>query len=405
MIKNLSFYLLLISNFMANLGDSLYIISAVTLVYQITDSATLAAMIPILRVTAQVFSGMITPFIIGKFRLKYILINSQLIQILLFTCLTIVRNDPVNILVLVFLISFLDGWVRPCKNSLVPRLVTEEQIVRANSLLSSSNQVVQIIGWSLGGLLIVYIGDLSVLLITTSLYVLSTLSIFFIKDPVNDIISTENKESKWKRFTLGWRNIWENKILRVVTIMDVFETFSGSIWVGAIILIYVKEVLQKSEEWWGFINASNIVGMMIGGVIAWFLAKWIDKKLILSLFSSSLSVCILTFLFALNINPLISIGIVILMGIPYQLRDITQQTIFQKNVEYSILPIILSAHSILTYSVFGLSVLFMGLISDIFGVKIVYFIAGTFYGISALLTILLKTKVNVQNDIKIKGTI
>lgn len=52
MIKNLSFYLLLISNFMANLGDSLYIISAVTLVYQITDSATLAAMIPILRVTA-----------------------------------------------------------------------------------------------------------------------------------------------------------------------------------------------------------------------------------------------------------------------------------------------------------------------------------------------------------------
>ncbi|MED0735990.1 hypothetical protein [Aneurinibacillus thermoaerophilus] len=75
MIKNFSFYLLLIGQFMANLGDALYTITVVTLIYKLTGSATLATMIPIFRVIAQVFSGMITPFLIGKFRLKFILVN------------------------------------------------------------------------------------------------------------------------------------------------------------------------------------------------------------------------------------------------------------------------------------------------------------------------------------------
>lgn len=316
-----------------------------------------------------------------------------------------VTNYLGGILILVFVISFMDGWTRPCRNSLVPRLVSSNQIVKANSLLSSINQIVQILGWSLGGILIVYIGEIYVLLITICLLALSTISLFFIKDPTNDTTVNQDAESKWKRFSFGWINIWNNKILRVVTLMDLFETFAGSIWIGAIILVFVKKVLYKGEEWWGFINASNITGMLIGSVVAWFLARWINKKLIVSLFLSSLSVCILTFIFALNNNPWISLGIVLLMGIPYQLRDISQQTIFQKNVEYSILPIVFSAHGILIYMVFGLSVLIMGLLSDLFGVKTVYLTAGTLYGISALLTTLVKSKVNIEDNIKIKSTL
>ncbi len=49
MIKNFSFYLLLIGQFMANLGDALYTITVVTLIYKLTGSATLATMIPIIQ--------------------------------------------------------------------------------------------------------------------------------------------------------------------------------------------------------------------------------------------------------------------------------------------------------------------------------------------------------------------
>lgn len=78
---------------------------------------------------------------------------------------------------------FFDGWTNPARNSLVPRLVTKEQLVKANGLLSTSDQTVLLVGWGAGGLLVELLGAHQVLWLTAVCFLISTLSLFFIHDP------------------------------------------------------------------------------------------------------------------------------------------------------------------------------------------------------------------------------
>ncbi|NPC93215.1 MFS transporter [Bacillus sp. WMMC1349] len=389
-MKNKSFYALFTGNFLAQLGDSFYIIALISFIYNQTGSATISAVIPVLRVMAQVLSGLLTPFLIDQFPLKALLVSSQACQTSILLLLTMATNSVSLLLILTFIISFFDGWIKPCRNSLIPSLVPKSQIFKANSFINSFDQVIQLIGWSTGGLFIVYFGEVEVLLATVSLFLISTLLLSVIKTRSTLEKNKKVKEAKLKKFLSGWLLIWNNKVLKTIVAMDIIETFAGSIWIGSIILVFVKENLHQSESWWGFINATNCGGMILGSLVALLFSKKMDHKLRATIFASSLSVCILTTLFAINTNPWFALGISLLMGIPYQIRDITQQTFFQTSVSYTELPKVYSVHGILNYSAFGLSVLMMGFISDYFGVQKVYIVASFLYGLSALMTRFLK---------------
>jgi hypothetical protein len=52
----------------------------------------------------------------------------------------------------VFPISFLDGWANPASGALLPILVPDDKLTKANSLLSTLSQCVQLGGWAVGGI-------------------------------------------------------------------------------------------------------------------------------------------------------------------------------------------------------------------------------------------------------------
>ena len=58
----------------------------------------------------------------------------------------------------------------------------------------------------------------------------------------------------------GWRFLWIHKRIRALVIMDIIESLFGTIWIGAITLSFVKEVLGKGEAWWGYINGAYYFG-------------------------------------------------------------------------------------------------------------------------------------------------
>lgn len=102
---------------------------------------------------------------------------SQTGQFLLFVGLAVYLrlsgNDALFALVfaLVFAMSFLDGWTVPARNALVPRLVAQEQgLLKANSLISVSDQVVQFAGWGLSGVIVALLGPGPTLLLTAVIY-------------------------------------------------------------------------------------------------------------------------------------------------------------------------------------------------------------------------------------------
>jgi hypothetical protein len=85
---------------------------------------------------------------------------------------------------------------------LIPVIVTKEKLVNAKSILSTTNQSLQLLGWSLGGVLIVYLGHEKVIFITIMLLVVSIISIFLLKTNA----TKDNKIGKGRLETLkeGW---------------------------------------------------------------------------------------------------------------------------------------------------------------------------------------------------------
>lgn len=53
----------------------------------------------------------------------------------------------------------------------------------------------------------------------------------------------------------------------VLLVMEVLEGMVVGVWVLVIVYVFVKEILNKNEVWWGYINSSFFVGMVFGGFV------------------------------------------------------------------------------------------------------------------------------------------
>ena len=275
------------------------------------------------------------------------------------------------------LISMTGGFISPLLQAIMPMLVSANQLVKANSTASIFHQMVQIAGYSFTGMLVLWIGPFYLLGITCLMIVLSYL--FFI--PVFPLLKQEDidrKANKMNSFKDGWAIIWTNKTIRTLTFMDVCENIAGAVWIGAITLAFVTHDLKESEDWWGFINAAYYTGAIIGGLLAAWMSRFIQKQLLLFMAAGSFIYAVLTILFALNSLPWLALLLCILMGPAYQIRDVSQQTILQTETPVHDLSKVYSAHYVLSSVSVGLSIFFVGVIADAFGARFVYLLGGLF---------------------------
>jgi len=407
--KNKSFQLLWISQSIANLGDSLYILAIVTLIYNITGSAAFAGLFPILRVCAQAISGLAAPLLMDRLRLDSLLWMSEMGQTICFGVMCVLYNILPSqwlvptVLFLVFAISILHGWGTPARNALVPRLVPSDLLVKANSLLATSDQIVLLIGWSLGGILVAGLGIIQVLGITAMMMFLSTLALFFVKDSSVIFPSNQEKQKQWDRMKEGWRTIWASPVLRTLSFMEIINGIGESIWAGSIILVFVKEVLNKGENWWGFINASNFAGTILGGILIWMMSKKIENRMMFSIFIGSLSIGVFTMAFAFSNNPWFALGMALLIGPPYQLRSVAQRTLLQSHASKESLPKVLAAFGTILFVTYGFSVLLMGWMVDHLGARLVYILTAGLFVFSASLTLMLRKNTATSGSVQIQS--
>lgn len=385
-----SFKFLLISQSSTNLGSSLYLMALIMVIFHATGSAFFSSIVTILNVIAKMLGGIISPILVERFKIKFLVIFSQLAQMIIFSLLALYVGlfaESINLLIVYLLVianAIFEGFSRPSRNSILPRIVEQHHLVKANSLLSTTDQTLQLMGWSLGGILAVQIGAYNVLWFTIGLFALSALSIFLINLASSSSEPVGRQRKNRDAMKEGWMFLYKTPNLRTITVMNIVEGLGSSIWIGAVTLVFVQDVLHKGEEWWGFINSAYYFGTIMGGILILKFSQKVQKNLFRNMILGASSVAILTFLYSFNTIPLLSILLVVLMGPAYQLRDISQQTIVQRSVQIETLPKVLAAVSTIDQFVFGVSVLGIGLLVDMIGVDKVYIISAIMLGLATL---------------------
>ncbi|MBO0962070.1 MFS transporter [Neobacillus sp. MM2021_6] len=376
--KRASFRFLWFGQMFANLGDILYVVCLIKLIFDATGSVTYMSLVPFFTTISALISGILAPLVINKYKLKSILVYSQsgktlLLFVLCLFALHFESDGLFWIYVLICFISFLDGWASPARNALVPSMVEESKLVQINSILSISDQIVQLIAWPFGSILLVAMGAGKILWLTFSLYLLATVCMWLIKHVANH--QTIEEQTRMESLKEGWRIIWHSKQLRTISFMNILETFANGVWIAAILFVFVAEALNKGEGWWGFINGSFFAGMLFGGLLIYRFSVLIEKNLGKTILWSTFCLISITFLFGTTSIPWFALLVSFIFGMPQMARDVAETTIIQRSAKEQLLAKVYSARGTLIFAAFGISSLVMGWITETFGVRITFLVA------------------------------
>lgn len=382
-----SFYSLVVSMSTSRLSFAFFTMTFITILYTETESATLAATVTLTTTIAQITCGIFLPGITKFYSPKEILYVSQVSQLVIFMLLIVLFSFEMSALLVLglFVLNFLLGLfyaaTNPIKNAIVPSIINKNNLVKANTFLSTADQTLLLGGWAIGGILIAYIGNTALLFVSFLLLVLSLVCLGLIIFPSKQITPIR-KTKKYKVFYETWTMLFKHPKVRTITMMDIIHGFGGTVWIGAVTLAFVTEVYSLDESWWGYINSAYFAGTILGGLIIWRISKKIQDHFIRSILISSLILGVLTFSYGLIIIPYVGLALVLIMGPFYQLMGIASRSFIQHVLKEDELAPVFASRATLNQIIFSLSIFLVGVIVDLFGPQFAYIFAGTLLLIS-----------------------
>ncbi|WP_341323564.1 MFS transporter [Solibacillus sp. FSL H8-0523] len=380
-----SFHFLWISQLFANLGDVFYIVGLISILYQASESPFYMALLPFLNMTGRMISSSFAPLVFNHYRLKQLLVISQALKTALLLILAVGSLYTLSLYFMfsiIFAVAFLDGLAQPASTALIPRIVDKSQLLRANGLLSMINESTQLGGWALGGILVAAMNGEIVIWITFILFVLSTLCLLFVID--HTPFERKRNIPKKQQLTEGFQLIWNNHSFRTIHVMVIFESIANVVWVAAIMYLFVADVLHVSEAWWGYINTTFFIGLVIGGFICTKYEQFFEKNLKYIVLFSSFAMAITMILFGFNRVAIVALLLSLFFGVFDQFKGILLGTWLQLKATDDQLIKVYSAQGVLTSMLFGLSTLLAGVFANVFSVQWLFIGAGLLLLLSAI---------------------
>lgn len=380
-----SFIKLLVSQLFANLADIFFRVTIIANIYIISKSVIATSLVPILIGISSFVASLLVPLVTKRIALNRVLSFSQFGKTILLAILvgmfTVMQSvAPLLTYLFVVAISILDGFAAPVSYAIVPRYATD--LGKANSALSMSGEAVQLVGWGLGGLLFATIGLLPTTFIILMLYIISSFLMLFLPKAEVEVLESEtNLEILLK----GWKLVARDPRLRLFVSANLFEIFSNTIWVSSIILVFVTELLNETESYWGYSNTAYSIGIIISGLIAFRLSeKFLALKWESILFSLIAMVIVtLTILFFPNAQMFLVFSA--LVGMLSQLKEVPESVFLQETVEENNLVNVYSVLEVISTLAFSVFVLLMSYITENFGISISFWISAICLMIEAIL--------------------
>ncbi|MDE9799478.1 MFS transporter [Staphylococcus delphini] len=389
-----SFKILLLAESCADFADVLFKVAVISNMYVITHSVIATSSIPVIIGVSTFVSSFFLPVLTRKLRLNEILLYTQFTKTIALTCLFVwmitFNSHMIGVTYsLVTVISLMDGFAGPTSAALIPRYATD--LTRANSILTVSHETIEVIGWGIGGVLVLLIGFHQTLMFIVILFWLASLILLYL--PQVNIKIVEN-ETPMDSIFKGWKHIIAHRQLKLILGINTFEITANSIWVSSIILAFISVVLDESESYWGYINTLYSIGIILGG---WGILKfsnamtqhkplWIFISLILTASTLALSL--------IFINAISFLIATLFIGFFSQLKEIPETILIQESVEEDILVHIYAVMEVLNTLIFSISIFIMSGLAEIMPVQNVFWVTVVLILIEAIIVFIARKQLD-----------
>jgi predicted MFS family arabinose efflux permease len=251
------------ANALSLLGDQLTIIAASFLIFQSTGSALLSSAVFGVGYLAWLVGGPLLSGYADRIPSRQLMVGCDLIRAALVPLMALPRMPPGPILALLLVISVLRPPFKSARAALVPRVLEGERYPLANGLDNLVNQVGQVVGFSLGGYLVVAFTPRYALLIDAATFLVSgtLLRLGLQRRPS----AAGGRYSGVRRFGRGVTTIFGDRRLRAYVIL---------FWTGTSFCYAFEGIVAPlSTEYGGAATVGGLLlavapaGMTVGGLL------------------------------------------------------------------------------------------------------------------------------------------
>lgn len=386
-LQNRRYFPLWLGQLVSSFGDTLNYIALVVYVYQLTGSGFDLSKLAIFQIIPILIISPIAGVIIDRFHRKRVLIAADIVRGLLILGL-VIAPDINAIYAIAVLIAIATTFFRPTVQAVIPALIQEEELLAANSVAWSTEQLVQIIGSAVAGGLILFIGPKAAFLFNAATFFFSALMISTMQVPHVAIPASEKQG--WRLYLAEMRAgltyaLTDTFVSRLVLIQMLASFAVGG--TSALLVVLAERHLGLAPT--GFSTLLLVIG--IGALLGPFLLglfthNYKDMKLLfvpyvirgigdilIALIASYPLALVLLFVYGLNTSTgMVVYNSIMQSAVPDQVRG---RVFTLMDMSWSVMEI--------------LSISFAGLLADALGIRPVYYLGGALLILAGLLGVLL----------------
>ncbi|MHA7137866.1 MFS transporter [Rossellomorea arthrocnemi] len=372
-LRNHNFLFLFLGRLITNIGDSIYAIATIWLVYDLTKDPLFTGIATALVMIPGAFTFLIGP-LVDRWSLRKILVRTQLIE---FTLISII---PISyflgflnvwiILVIMPLAAFVEQFVYPAQQAALPKILGKDQLVQGNSLMSMAYQGTDLIFMGLSGVLIIIFGAMNLFIIDAITFVIAA-GLFRMILISKDSQHGEMTKAKYKQELVEGFQVVKGSFISKFLILIIFANFIyGAI--NAILPAYAD--YRGNSAYFGLYLASLTTGILLGSLGASLLKRLpIGKTVIIGATLSS----ILWIFSSLAENYIISLILFGLSFIPIGYLNVTIFTILQISISEELIGRVFSFIGSITVLSMPLGAVIGGAVAKWIGAENVFIMGAT----------------------------
>ena len=267
----------------SDFGDNLTFLSLMFLVQRLTGSTVaLATLMIVVTVPSLVFS-MVSGVYVDRFDRRRMMIVSDFFRALLVLGFLFVQSE--ELLPLLYVIAFLQASIatlfNPARGALLPRIVGEEKLLAANSVSQTSRIIFNVLGTTAAGILAAVSSTFApAFIIDSATFLLSALLITRIR--TSGVPAQTHQNKAWEDMKTGFKVMVGSRPLRAVLISAAVAML-GLGATNVLLVPFVVDDLMLSEAYFGLLEGSQVVGMVLAGSLVAVLAARLRPGALVSL--------------------------------------------------------------------------------------------------------------------------
>lgn len=273
-LRDRDFALLLGGSTVNGIGDWLLELALPLYVFIETESGILTAAVYIVRLLVGLLTGPLGGSLVDRWRLRTTLIGTNLLQVLALGPLLFVDTDRIwPIFVVVVIQGLISSVNDPAGFALLPRLVTDDELVSANSAMSAGGSVARLIGAAAGGIAVGTGGLPAVAILDGATFLVGAAAAAFMSSAANASPSgAEASSTRDSSIRAGLREIRSRPMLAALVWIQTLAMVGFGAF-PVLFIVFVTDYLDGGGTEVGVIRASSALGGIIAAAVIGGLAK------------------------------------------------------------------------------------------------------------------------------------